>query len=69
MDSQPAPRGAEPILIGTATDADADACLDLYRRVLAEDRWFITRVEEFMGTQQSQARMIRTLNEAENGRS
>ena len=68
MDTASVPRGSDAAVIGTASDADADACLELYRRVLAEDRWFITRLDEFTGTQQSQARMIRSLNEADNGR-
>ena len=41
------PKVRPVILVETATDRDAQEVVDLYRRVLAEGKWFITRVDEF----------------------
>jgi RimJ/RimL family protein N-acetyltransferase len=56
------------ILVETATDRDAEDVVDLYRRVLAEGRWFITHVDEFTGDAASQTKVIRQWNSATNCR-
>ena len=60
-------RGA-PILIDTATDRDAEAVIALYRRILAEGRWFMTHLDEFTGTEEWQAKVIREWNAEANSR-
>ena len=57
-----------PILIDTATDRDAAAVVALYRRVLAEGRWFMTHLDEFNRTEEWQAKVIREWNEEANSR-
>ena len=57
-----------PILIDTATDSDAAAVVELYRRILAEGRWFMTHLDEFTGTDEWQAKVIREWNEEANSR-
>ena len=57
-----------PILIDTASDVDADALLEIYRSVLRENRWFITYEDEYKGTVESQAKMIRDRNAETNSR-
>lgn len=56
------------ILIDTATDADATELLNIYRGILDEGRWFITHPDEFRGTEETQARLIRDRNAETNGR-
>jgi len=56
------------ILVETATDRDAQEVVDLYRRVLAEGKWFITRVDEFTGDVASQTKTIRQWNGSTNSR-
>ena len=60
-------RGA-PILIDTATDRDAASVIALYRRILAEGRWFMTHLDEFTGTEEWQAKVIREWNVEANSR-
>ena len=62
-----APKTA-PILIANATDADAASVVSMYRRVLEEGRWFITYPDEFEGTEERQAKIIREWNEEPNSR-
>lgn len=57
-----------PILIDTATDSDALEVVEMYRRVLAEGRWFMTYEDEFMGTETWQAKVIREWNSESNSR-
>ena len=57
-----------PILIDTATDSDALDVVDMYRRVLSEDRWFMTYEDEFTGTETWQAKVIREWNSESNSR-
>ena len=59
---------SSPILIDTASDADADALLQIYRSVLEEGRWFITYADEYKGTVESQAKIIRDRNAETNSR-
>jgi len=56
------------ILIDTATDADAAGLLEIYRGILQEGQWFITHPDEFKGTEETQARVIRDRNAENNGR-
>ena len=56
------------ILIDTATDADAADLLQIYRGILDEGRWFITYPDEFKGTEETQAKLIRDRNAETNGR-
>ncbi len=56
------------ILIDTASDADAAAMLEIYRGILEEGRWFITYPDEFKGTEETQAKLIRERNADTNGR-
>lgn len=58
----------KPILIANATDADASKVVAVYRRVLEEGNWFITYPDEFRGTEQWQAKIIREWNEEPNSR-
>lgn len=57
-----------PILIDTASDADAASLLAIYTGVLKENRWFITYTDEYKGTVESQAKTIRECNAATNSR-
>ena len=59
---------AAPILIETATDTDALAVVEMYRRVLEEGRWFMTHADEFTGTEEWQAKVIREWNAETNSR-
>ena len=59
---------ATPILIANATDKDATDVVSMYRRVLEEGRWFITYPDEFHGTEEWQAKVIREWNEEPNSR-
>ena len=65
LDSPPL---ASPILIDSANDADAPIILEMYRRILAEERWMVTRLDEFTGTDEWQAKIIRKLNSSSNSR-
>jgi ribosomal protein S18 acetylase RimI-like enzyme len=56
------------VLIETATDRDAGDVVELYRRVLAEGRWFISHHDEFKGDVASQTKIIRQWNTANNCR-
>ena len=58
----------QPILIANATDADAATVVAMYRRILEEGRWFITYPDEFQGTEESQAKVIREWNQEPNSR-
>ena len=49
---------ASPIQVAHAQSRDAHAILQLYKAVLAEDQWFITHREEFVGTVGWQRRII-----------
>jgi ribosomal protein S18 acetylase RimI-like enzyme len=40
----------------------------MYRRILAEERWMVTRLDEFTGTDEWQAKIIRKLNSSSNSR-
>ena len=64
-DTQPA---LPPILIENATDADAEAVVSMYRRVLEEGQWFITYPDEFKGDATWQAKIIREWNNEANSR-
>jgi len=57
-----------PILIANATDADASKVVSMYRRILEEGCWFITYPDEFQGTEESQAKIIREWNQEPNSR-
>jgi len=57
-----------PILIGNALDSDAADVVALYRRTLEEGAWFITYPDEFRGTEQWQAKIIREWNTETNSR-
>ena len=57
-----------PILIDTATDKDAFAVVEMYKRVLKEDRWFMTYFDEFTGNEEWQAKVIREWNAESNSR-
>ena len=57
-----------PILIANATDADAATVVAMYRRILEEGCWFITYPDEFQGTEESQAKIIREWNCEPNSR-
>jgi RimJ/RimL family protein N-acetyltransferase len=59
---------ATPILIANATDTDAAAVVAMYRRVLEEGEWFITYPDEFKGTSEWQAKIIREWNKESNSR-
>ena len=59
---------ATPILIANATDADAADVVAMYRWVLEEGEWFITYPDEFKGTAEWQAKIIREWNAEGNSR-
>ena len=56
------------VLIDTASDVDTQDLLNIYRGVLAEGRWFITHVDEYKGTVESHAKIIRDHNAETNSR-
>ena len=68
MSSVAAAPEATPILIANATDTDAAAVVGMYRRVLEEGEWFITYPDEFKGTEEWQAKVIREWNAETNSR-
>jgi len=55
-----------PIEVAHAQSSDAHAILQLYKQVLSEDKWFITHLEEFVGTVGWQRRIIVELTRREN---
>jgi ribosomal protein S18 acetylase RimI-like enzyme len=55
------------IRVRQAAIEDADECLELYRRVLEEGRWFITDPDEFAGTLAWQCRAIQDFQRRDNG--
>jgi RimJ/RimL family protein N-acetyltransferase len=59
---------ATPILIANATDGDAAVVVAMYRRILEEGEWFITYPDEFKGTPEWQAKIIREWNQESNSR-
>ncbi len=62
----PPVRATRLITVGSASLEDAQACLDLYRRVLDEGKWFVTDIEEFAGTLAWQRRIIQDFNRQRN---
>jgi ribosomal protein S18 acetylase RimI-like enzyme len=56
------------VFIETATDKDARAVVEMYRRVLQEGCWFMTHIDEFSGTEEWQAKVIREWNAETNSR-
>ena len=55
-----------PIEVEHAQSRDAHSILELYKAVLAEEEWFITHREEFVGTVGWQRRIIVELSRREN---
>ena len=61
-------QASPPILIDSASDVDAPIVLEIYRRVLSEERWMVTRPDEFNVNDEWQAKIIRELNNSSNSR-